>query len=78
MATQRACDHCRFFKPGIRRYGLSAQVPTDHRRPDGQKAYATRGAGGIDLCPDCWETIGKPKMNSTTFDARTAPFPKYG
>lgn len=78
MATQRACDKCGFFKTGIRRYGLSAQVPVPRRRPDGSRAYTTLGAGGIDLCPDCWETIARPKMNSSTFNARTAPAPKYG
>lgn len=67
MAVSRSCDVCGFYKQAldgsslVRRYSL-LRSEADRRG----RETNTRGAGGIDLCDECWEKVGKPKMHVRT------------
>lgn len=67
MSIQIACDVCHFYKQGtVHRYGLSRQekVPGVTRSATDHRALYKRSSnwGGIDLCDECWEKVGKPKQ----------------
>lgn len=74
MAVQRACDMCKFYKPTVRRYGLATQVSRRHpviREGKRNIVAETVRAGGLDLCPECWEATAGRNCRSG-FDPRTA------
>lgn len=61
MGSQRFCDICHFYRPDVKRYGLSIQVRSE-RRPNGRLYHRQHNMGGIDLCDECWTRVGKPKQ----------------
>ncbi len=56
VTTTRVCDVCGRQGVDVLRYGLNRQQPAR----DGRR-NTTWGAGGIDLCGECWQRIGRPK-----------------
>ena len=74
MSTTRVCDVCHFVRQDrtgastVHRYGLSRQVQVPGRsrpgRPNSGLMKRERHYGGIDMCDECWERIGKPKKKA--------------
>lgn len=77
MSTQRACDVCGFYRqrpdgsPAVLRYTLKRDV-VDHRKDFTRYGRRQISSGGIDLCDECWERIGKPRMNARKSHPRAA------
>jgi hypothetical protein len=61
---QRICDVCKHIKQGVD--GQTTIHRFTLRREVGTRFTGTRrqvGAGGIDICDECWEKICKPRTN---------------
>jgi hypothetical protein len=65
MSIQRICDVCSRIKQDAN--GVSTIHRYTLRREEGTRYTKTRkqtGAGGIDMCDECWTKICKPRTNA--------------